>query len=370
MTSISTTIALYLHLWLCSMSSSPRVCPCKQPCIPYHKMSHTPTLPIPSKPNTQRRIVDVIDHSNIDDFFRDPSPHELSVTAQMEVVDIIEDLQRRTAEELENWRNPGAVAEPTEHTNATSTKTNNSHSSSTEALFVSDDMVSSPISFLSSSSIKAEPNMTPASMLRAKRERAQLHPEPESFEAPATTQANPFPSSNKPSFQSFLKRVAKTPPPPTNVRDYTLRTSRNPPPSVKQLAIPPKALAVLGFSECPAGIPASTSFPTAVPSRSPVTLKMTGRSATFQIETPSPSKHQPRKTRPRSLSSPLLLTTTTIAVSPSASPKRKPLPQDSPLLIPLRHHPLFADMDKSHTDASDLADVDLNCADVAVTADR
>ncbi|KAK5093919.1 hypothetical protein LTR70_004445 [Exophiala xenobiotica] len=104
-------------------------------------MSHTPTLPIPSRPHTQRRIVDVIDHSNIDDFFRDPSPHELSVTAQMEVVDIIEDLQRRTAEELENWRNPGAVAELTEHTNATSTKTNDSHSSSTEALFVSDDML-------------------------------------------------------------------------------------------------------------------------------------------------------------------------------------------------------------------------------------
>lgn len=329
MTSISTTLAPSFHLRLYSMSSSPRVCPCKQPCILYHKMSHTPTLPIRSKPKTQGQIVDVIDHSNIDDFFRDPSPHELFVTAEMEVADIIEDLQRRTAEELENWRNPGGVAEPTEHTNATSTKTNDSHSSSTEALFVSDDMLSSPVSFLSSSSIRAEPNMTPAFTLRSKRERVQLCPESESLAAAAMTQANPLPSSNRPSFQSFLKRVAKTPPPPTIVRDYALRTSRTPPPLVKQLAIPPKAIAVLGFPECPAGVSASTTSPTDVPSRNPMTLKMRGRSATFQIETPSPSGHQPRKPRPRSLSSPLLPTTTATAVlhvpCPSASPYLKTL---------------------------------------------
>jgi len=341
------------------MSSISRVCTCKQPCIPYHKMSHTSVLPIRLKPQTQRQKVDVIDNSNFDDFFRDPSPHELSVTAEMEVMDIIEDLQRRTAEELENWRNPNGVAEPTKHMDATNTKTNDSHRSSTKALFVSDDVVSSPVSFLSPSSVRAEPNMTLAPTLRARRERVQFPSESKSFAAATTTQANPLPSSNTPSFQSFLKRVAKTPPPPTNVRNYSLRTSRTPPGLVTELAISSKALAPLCSSDCSAEVSAPIVSPTSVPSTSPVFLKMTGRSATFQIERPSPSKSLPRKPRPRSLSSPLYPTATATTILSSASPKRKPLPQDSPLLIPLRQHPVLA---------AHLADVDIDCACPALPA--
>ncbi|KAK5938910.1 hypothetical protein PMZ80_009102 [Knufia obscura] len=346
-------------------------------------MSRTQTLPIRPKPQTHKRIVDVIDNSNVDDFFRDPSPHELSVTSEMRVSDIIEDLQRRTAEEIENWSGSEAGAnEPLTQT-AHTTQPSEPQQSKTNTLFVNDDMVSSPISFVSSSSTKAEsnPNITPASKVRA-----QLRARRQSLAAAIanTTQANPLPSSNKPSFQSFLKRVAKTPPPQlssTTVRDYALSSPSTPPPPLGRSAPSSKALAVLGFPEASARVRAAeasaskpavqsslsssvspdqiaepASLSTEVPLKASSFLGMTGRAATFQIETQTISQTQPRKTRPRSISSPV--TPTTPPVQISTAPRRKPLPQDSPLLIPLRQHPAFADTTTENTEDAEGAHVD------------
>ncbi|KAJ9652160.1 hypothetical protein H2198_008582 [Neophaeococcomyces mojaviensis] len=62
---------------------------------------------IPSK--RQCRVVNTHDNTTLDDFFRQPSAHELSVadhlstTSESRIFEIISDLQRLTTEELENW---------------------------------------------------------------------------------------------------------------------------------------------------------------------------------------------------------------------------------------------------------------------------
>lgn len=53
--------------------------------------------------DTQKRITNVIDHTNLDDFFSQPSLHELTATSERRVQEVIEDLKRQTVEELKNW---------------------------------------------------------------------------------------------------------------------------------------------------------------------------------------------------------------------------------------------------------------------------
>ena len=331
-------------------------------------MSPIISLPTLVKPQTLERISDVIDNSNIDEFFCQPSPHELLVISEMRVHDIIEDLHRRTTEEIERWSwAQGDAYEPKKQRYAVDNNPSESPTRKPKAQFVNDEVVSSPISFLSSSSIEAHSNMTPASKLQAERERkrAQLCTETKTLEATASTQANPLLSSDKPSFQSFLKRVAKTPPsPPRSVRGYAFPSPQVSPLMGEQTAVPLKAFVVLGFSDTSSELHAvEASVPKYVTSRpvptSAATITVTTASSprtspetsahpkldhasTSRFDVPSSSQTQPRKPRPCSLSSPVLPSIT--RSRPSSPPKRKPLPQDSPLLIPLRRHPAFTDI--------------------------
>lgn len=56
-------------------------------------------------------MVDTFDYANIDDFFNQPSAHELAAASERRVEEIMTDLNRRTIEELENWSNASYIEE-------------------------------------------------------------------------------------------------------------------------------------------------------------------------------------------------------------------------------------------------------------------
>lgn len=64
--------------------------------------------------NRQERIVDTFDHTNIDEFFGQPSAQELEIASEHHVQGIMADLNRRTLEELRSWSH-GSYTESPQH---------------------------------------------------------------------------------------------------------------------------------------------------------------------------------------------------------------------------------------------------------------
>lgn len=325
------------------------------------KMSHTCTIDKTSRASLQtgqrnrlpqkvssKKSTELTDHDNLDDFFRQPSAHELSVvdhlssTIESRVSEIIADLQRQTSEELEWWsactkRSLSVEQNNSEELTAAARSTDVSLSSSTspstsnrrfaqtncDATFLpGSSLVSSPISFLSPSfpylrNLKlSTSNIVPVikSKISVRRPRPVDH-----FSSPSQSRCvpgqhnfdtsmprrQPQPKQNdehrilrrngevcpiKPSFQSFLKRVPKPP-----SRHKSVNT----------------------------GSPATVSRQTTLTMRTIPRSELSSGHDRFSFEPEERAQE-------------------TNATSQSSTPRRKPLPKDSPLLIPLSRHPAFA----------------------------
>ena len=294
------------------------------------------------------KIFNVVDSSNIDAFFREPSADELTKASELRIQEIIDYLQQRTTEEIENWSGGTDTAQSPRGETTSSDSTSYLES---KALFHEGEMVSSPVSILQASI--AEPNET-ADARPGDNDHAKPLPwcspprHARSVRQAVITAASPNPLSlpDKPSFQSFIKRVAKTPPPPTtHVRDFAFVQKHQPSlPSVTLQSTPAKALAVRKFVELARKVQSSRA-PKVGLRRSQTEELAPVATINDEEENAGDSSRGPRS-RPRSFSSP--------PVKDMRAPdhikfmKRKPLPTDSPLLIPVTQHPAFAMLGKEN----------------------
>lgn len=269
-----------------------------------------------------RRNIHVFDNTNIEEFFRQPSPDELKVTSEKRMLEVIEDLKKQTSRELENW----SQGQFTTYAPLPALKVLKSNDSIHKKGFHGGDMVSSPISLtspLAESNIKSasRPQLTgrvgqgtaDTQSTKQTKEREKQH---------SAEEKDSLPLSDKPSFQSFLKRVAKTPPPPTSVIDFAY--------------IPNTLPAVLrpasrwpeidqtdqhDVSKICVRLPKSSAPPPPPKFATQRNLYQRKEESKERLVTPDMAP-KTLKSRPRSNS------------LPAFTVKRKPLPKDSPLLAP------------------------------------
>lgn len=155
------------------------------------------------KSESQKRITDVVDYTNIDDFFSQPSPHELTATSEHRVQEIIEDLKRQTVEEMKKWS-----WRPNDEDDFNAFKF---FDDDPETGVISDrDMVSSPVSLLtvsSSPSLSAESNCPAAIPVTSKVEsctesvrhtRTRFEASPSASQTQSLRASNGNHTSNKP----------------------------------------------------------------------------------------------------------------------------------------------------------------------------
>lgn len=161
------------------------------------------------------RCLTTNDRCAIDQFFQEPSPQELAVSSEMteaeqRIAKIMADLEQKTSEQLESWSL--SLDSTLGSTKAFEIEVNEPiEQVPSQASLHAGDMVSSPVSFSHDVTV---PNMVSVSTASAAR-KANKPLEQESI--PST---NTFAFSDKPSFQSFLRKVGKTPPPGTVIRDF------------------------------------------------------------------------------------------------------------------------------------------------------
>ncbi|KAK5094804.1 hypothetical protein LTS08_008421 [Lithohypha guttulata] len=303
-------------------------------------------------------IIDNASRSSVDDFLREPSAYELAISSQLtaaeRVSEIIEDLKRQTTEEIDNWSwSLNLDYDPLEELKASPSTSMSTSGQSGEALFHDGHMVSSPISLLQTP--VTVPNMasvfkTPATSEKGTK-RGNVHTRAQS--STPETPKDPFTLSNKPSFQSFLSRVAKTPPPPPVTRDFAYPQSPSvsvlPEHSKKAETVTQAAVEPLRTTR---GVkPLRQNYSKLIRSRTAVALPKSDLAAVDNsqshrvVETKEPvpaTRAGTRRSLPRSISTPLLRATESSNQNPST--KRKPLPKDSPLFVPLAEHPAFANL--------------------------
>lgn len=307
--------------------------------------------PSADRPATKQshRNIQIFDNTNIEEFFRQPSPDALNVSSEMRVLEIMEDLKKQTSEELENWsQGQETIYKPLRAKEAFRP------SSSTQEAFHCGDLVSSLISLTTP---LAESNLISVSRPHD-RSPDRTNQGTSNTQSPKYTQErksqcsaetkDTFALPDKPSFQSFLKRVAKPPPPPpSTVRHSAYRHKEVLPelPTTPQ-AQPGSSTQSEKLNSHPADdyddddeicirIARSETMPPPkfATDRNPYKRK---ESSGGTLHTPEPEALT-KKRRPRSSSSPAIVI------------KRKPLPKDSPLFAAdgpraLKRSPTFDDI--------------------------
>lgn len=240
------------------------------------------------------------------------------------------DLRRKTSEQLDSWSL--SLDSPLDSTKVFEIEPDDQ---APIHAFHEGDMVSSPVSCLQD---KAVPNMASVSKTPAAGQVST------SSKHETITSADTFALSNKPSFQSFLRRVAKVPSQEILVRDFAY------------VGHALNTTSPLGAIGTPSPFGHNTADTTTNETAQTTQRTTPGDNLKFGKSTASPaqllafrnvntSKPLPpipstvRRSLPRSASSPLLRPKSGFRSPPSA--KRKPLPKDSPLLIPLSEHPAF-----------------------------
>ena len=338
--------------------------PARKPTSQARAYSQTPTS-ISNK--YQHPVVDTVGHTNLDDFFSQPSAHELSVadhlftTSESRVLEIISDLQQQTTKQLEIWS-------PTSSAYSAQTKEKQSSTSPcptpsvevtsptpdlniqpptyAKAQFIPDtDLVSSPL-YLSSPIL---PFLTKSSnlatVLKSKfsRRRHTRPPQTTTHPTPTPQQASthleqhskPQPLSSPPNFSNPQTRhrttYTGTTNKPTTKQDDNNNLSPTKPSFQSFLKRVPNPTARDPSSSSITHIRSHSSDPS--PSPPPQT-------STIISTTPSSKKNTLTTPQQRQNSSKHTL-------------RRKPLPQSSPLLVPLSAHPAFAEV--PHVDTSGVA---------------
>lgn len=270
-------------------------------------------VPFRRQPGSQAKSDSaIIDHSNLDELFRQPTPHEFAATLEMRIADIVEDLQKRTDEEIRSWSSHSSwVHEAPEWSPSANLAKIPMQDGISKPLFYHGDMVSSPISLVSSPI--TNPNSVSVSRRKLKRQEQSGQTNPSSEIQTAGTKRrgigskspkNSLSSPNKPSFPSFLKRVGKTPP----------------------------LLSVTVHAPAALHSPESSRFSACSQ------MVLPGGSSDLNVRSPDRVAS--------SISQPLSFSTALLKYSEKPKIvykdlKRKSLPKDSPLRIPLAEHPVF-----------------------------
>lgn len=332
---------------------------------------------ITKRPNLPAKIVDVINHTNIDDFFHQPSAHELTIASERRVQKMMTDL-RQNIEEMESWSrdsNSDETSEPGKLKDSEYRVTETGDSAKT-------DTVSSLVSLLPTSSslhASADANYPAALTYDSKISSRPKPPQPircQAATAPLqsellrTSGRQSKPNRNLTKEYSFTGRRkvssslsatrhgAKVPPAITvNGRDYKYQYPRTPfedprTPPLPFLTVPAVPKAILkqntGVKEPvrTRHAPKADLPPASHKETAPTPVKAISAQSTAKNAKNACNKNiEPSLIARRNLTPPSI-----IATGPEqekllrdfSKVNRKPLPLDSPLLIPMKRHPALA----------------------------